>query len=61
MKWRDIPKIDAHIHIIPDEVHAANPDSDDEFSFAKVSSYGSGFSASVISKRTSSRSATGRS
>ena len=28
MKWRDIPKIDAHIHIIPDEVHAANPDSD---------------------------------
>ena len=40
MKWRDIPKIDAHMHIIPDEVHAANPDSDDEFSFAKVSSYG---------------------
>ena len=39
MKWRDIPKIDAHIHIIHDEVHAANPDSDDEFSFAKVSSY----------------------
>ena len=39
MKWRDIPKIDAHIHIIPDEVHAANPDSDDEFFFAKVSSY----------------------
>ena len=39
MKWRDIPKIDAHIHIIPDEVHAANPDSEDEFSFAKVSSY----------------------
>jgi len=39
MKWRDIPKIDAHIHVIPDEVHAANPDSEDEFSFAKVSSY----------------------
>ena len=39
MKWRDFPKIDAHIHIIPDEVYAANPDSDDEFSFAKVSSY----------------------
>ncbi|MBR2700706.1 MAG: hypothetical protein IKE77_01315, partial [Erysipelotrichaceae bacterium] len=39
MKWRDIQKIDAHVHIIPDEVHAANPDADDEFSFAKVSSY----------------------
>ena len=39
MKWRDIQKIDAHVHIIPDEIHAANPDADDEFSFAKVSSY----------------------
>ena len=39
MKWRDIPKIDAHMHIIPDEVHAANPDSDDEFFFAKTPSY----------------------
>ena len=35
MKWRDIQKIDAHVHIIPDEIHAANPDADDEFSFAK--------------------------
>ena len=39
MNWREIPKIDAHVHIIPDEVHAANPDSDDEFSFATAAGY----------------------
>lgn len=39
MKWKEIPKIDAHVHIIPDEVHAANPDADDEFSFASASRY----------------------
>ena len=27
--WKTIKKIDAHIHILPDAVHAANPDSDD--------------------------------
>ena len=27
--WRTIKKIDAHIHILPDEVHEANPDSED--------------------------------
>ncbi|MBQ6559724.1 MAG: amidohydrolase family protein [Erysipelotrichaceae bacterium] len=32
--WKDISKIDAHIHLLPDEVHQANPDSDDEFSYA---------------------------
>jgi len=25
--WRTIKKIDAHIHILPDAVHKANPDS----------------------------------
>lgn len=39
MKWEEIPKIDAHIHIIPDEVHDANPESDDEFSFASILRY----------------------
>ena len=39
MKWREIPKIDVHVHIIPDEVHAANPEADDEFSFATASGY----------------------
>ena len=27
--WRTIKKIDAHIHILPDAVHEANPDSED--------------------------------
>ena len=27
--WRTIEKIDAHIHILPDAVHEANPDSED--------------------------------
>ena len=27
--WRTIKKIDAHIHILPDDVHKANPDSED--------------------------------
>lgn len=39
MEWREIPKIDAHVHIIPNEVHDANPESDDEFSYATVSQY----------------------
>lgn len=27
--WRTIKKIDAHIHILPEDVHEANPDSED--------------------------------
>ena len=27
--WRTIKKIDAHIHILPDDVHEANPDAED--------------------------------
>ena len=27
--WRTIKKIDAHIHILPDDVHETNPDSED--------------------------------
>lgn len=27
--WKALKKIDAHIHILPDAVHEANPDSDD--------------------------------
>ena len=27
--WKSLKKIDAHIHILPDEVHKANPDSED--------------------------------
>ena len=28
-RWESLKKIDAHIHILPDAVHKANPDSDD--------------------------------
>ena len=27
--WKTIKKIDAHIHILPDDVHEANPDPED--------------------------------
>ncbi len=31
--WSTLKKIDAHIHIIPDEVHESNPDSDDVWGY----------------------------
>ena len=34
-----VKKIDGHIHIIPDEVHKANPDADNTFSKAKLERY----------------------
>ena len=39
MNWRETAKIDAHVHILPKEVHIANPDADDAFSFAHLSAY----------------------
>ena len=29
--WKKVKKIDVYIHIIPDVVHEANPDSEDEW------------------------------
>lgn len=37
--WKTLPKIDAHIHILPDAVHAANPDSDDPFLRSNLDAY----------------------
>ena len=37
--WRTIQKIDAHIHILPDEVHEANPDSEDVWVYADLHKY----------------------
>ena len=34
LDWRTIKKIDAHIHILPDDVHEANPDSEDAWGHA---------------------------
>ena len=37
--WRTIRKIDAHIHILPDDVHEANPDSEDVWIYADLHKY----------------------
>lgn len=37
--WKKIKKIDAHIHIIPDVVHEANPDAEDEWVYADHTKY----------------------
>lgn len=37
--WRTIKKIDAHIHILPDAVLEANPDSDDVWVYADLHKY----------------------
>ena len=37
--WRKIKKIDGHVHILPDSVHAANPDSMGTWAYAKLSEY----------------------
>ena len=37
--WRTLRKIDAHIHILPDCVHEANPDSEDVWAYADLHKY----------------------
>ena len=37
--WKTIKKIDAHIHILPDDVHEANPDSEDVWVYADLHKY----------------------
>ena len=37
--WRILKKVDAHIHILPDAVHEANPDSDDVWAYADLHKY----------------------
>ena len=37
--WQTPKKIDAHIHILPDAVHEANPDSDDVWVYASLHKY----------------------
>ena len=37
--WKTIKKIDAHIHILPDAVHEANPDSEDIWVYADLHKY----------------------
>ena len=37
--WRTLKKVDAHIHILPDAVHKANPDSGDVWAYADLHKY----------------------
>lgn len=37
--WKTLKKIDAHIHILPDTVHEANPDSEDMWVYADLDKY----------------------
>ena len=37
--WKTLKKIDAHIHVLPDEVHKANPDSEDIWVYADLHKY----------------------
>jgi len=37
--WQKLKKIDAHIHILPDAVHEANPDSEDAWLHADLHQY----------------------
>jgi len=37
--WKSLKKIDAHIHILPDEVHKANPDSENVWVYADLHKY----------------------
>lgn len=37
--WKALKKIDAHIHILPDAVHEANPDSEDVWVYANIHKY----------------------
>ena len=37
--WKTIKKIDAHVHILPDTVHEANPDSEDMWLHTDLNKY----------------------
>ena len=39
--WKELKKIDAHIHILPDAVHKANPDSEDAWLCTDLHQYSS--------------------
>lgn len=39
VNWRKLKKVDAHIHIVPDAVHQANPDADDVWVYADLQQY----------------------
>lgn len=48
--WKTLKKIDAHIHILPDAVHEANPDADDVWVCADLHKYRAMMDAQGIEK-----------
>ena len=48
--WNSLIKIDAHIHILPDDVHEANPDSEDVWVYADSHKYSQQMDALGIEK-----------
>lgn len=48
--WKALKKIDAHVHILPDAVHEANPDSEDAWVHADIQKYQARMEAIGIEK-----------
>ncbi len=48
--WKTLKKIDAHIHVLPDAVHEANPDADDVWGYADIHQYREIMTANNIEK-----------
>ena len=48
--WKALKKIDAHIHVLPDEVHEANPDANDVWVYADMHRYQTIMAANNIEK-----------
>lgn len=39
INWKELKKMDAHIHILPDAVHEANPNAEDVWRYADLKQY----------------------
>lgn len=48
--WKALKKIDAHVHILPDAVHEANPDSEDVWVYADIHKFRQIMDANNIEK-----------
>lgn len=48
--WKALKKIDSHIHILPDAVHEANPDSEDAWVYADIHKFQEIMAANNIEK-----------
>lgn len=53
--WESLKKIDARIHILPDAVHKANPDSDDVWLCTDIHGYCAMWTICISKKPSSCR------